>query len=469
MSLLNLILFSNISFAQDSIDSHGFSLMPSQQGLHDGLETFRSQKFSPGASGSAFLLEYAKEPLVLFTEYDNEVVIREPYVDNLMAANLSTFYAFTDDIALGLSVPLVLGDTSLTNESLALGTTRLNGFLNLINNDALDVSLSANLDMPGISNDPSLHSDRFSGGLTAGLSTSTNNETFSLSVNAGLQFNPQLDFYNLKGREVITENVMASYQFHENAAIRAELVGSTSLYKNIELGTESPVEALLSVRALSNDSLGWTLGASKSLTRGVSAATFRVFAGVQLDFGVRNKEECLDCPNSSLEIFSDGEHIIVITDGQVTQELNSGDVVNIPSGTYHVLGVRTPAEELVKVNDDELLLISPIYFDFDKASIKFPDSTEILNALIATLNAHEELTKIEVAGHTDARGTEKYNQDLSQRRVNAVVEYLTAHGISSDRLVPVGYGESDLALVDCKDDYCHQLNRRVRFMIKEQN
>ncbi len=82
-----------------------------------------------------------------------------------------------------------------------------------------------------------------------------------------------------------------------------------------------------------------------------------------------------------------------------------------------------------------------VNFDFDKATLR-PDAVEILNEAISILKKYPEL-QVEVAGHTDAIGTDAYNQKLSERRARAVYDYLTGNGIDAGRLAgPNGYGES---------------------------
>ena len=82
-----------------------------------------------------------------------------------------------------------------------------------------------------------------------------------------------------------------------------------------------------------------------------------------------------------------------------------------------------------------------VNFDFDKSDLR-PDAIAILNEAIEILKRYPDL-KVEVAGHTDSKGTDAYNQALSERRARAVYDYLTSNGIDASRLVgPNGYGES---------------------------
>lgn len=82
-----------------------------------------------------------------------------------------------------------------------------------------------------------------------------------------------------------------------------------------------------------------------------------------------------------------------------------------------------------------------VNFDFDKSTLR-PDAVAILNEAIEILKRYPDL-KVEVAGHTDSKGTDAYNQALSERRAKTVYDYLTGNGVDASRLVgPNGYGES---------------------------
>ena len=98
----------------------------------------------------------------------------------------------------------------------------------------------------------------------------------------------------------------------------------------------------------------------------------------------------------------------------------------------------TPAG--ARVNEYGCWVIDNIKFDFDKADIK-PEFHDELN-FVAEILARNYETKIEVGGHTDNVGSEKYNQALSERRANAVMEYLVSKGVGKYRISAKGYGLS---------------------------
>ncbi len=108
-----------------------------------------------------------------------------------------------------------------------------------------------------------------------------------------------------------------------------------------------------------------------------------------------------------------------------------------------------------------------IYYNFNDATLR-PDARKDLDLLISLLK-QQPTVKIELASHTDARGTARYNEDLSQRRADGVVEYLIEKGIAKDRLSPVGYGESEPRNrcrdgVNCTEQE-HARNRRTEVRI----
>lgn len=135
------------------------------------------------------------------------------------------------------------------------------------------------------------------------------------------------------------------------------------------------------------------------------------------------------------------------------------------------------------------VLIDNIFYDFDKATLR-PESMASLDELIKLLNENPNVT-IELSAHCDYRGPAAYNKDLSQRRAEAVVEYLIAHGIDRQRLSPVGYGKEKpkvarkkltekypflkvddvlteefiLKLDPEQQEICNQLNRRTEFIV----
>jgi hypothetical protein len=113
------------------------------------------------------------------------------------------------------------------------------------------------------------------------------------------------------------------------------------------------------------------------------------------------------------------------------------------------------------------IIIKGILYDLASADLK-PESIERLDTINKTLSDNPTFV-IEIASHTDSRADSTYNNQLSLRRAQSVVNYLVSKGIESERLRPRGYGESKL-LNECKDgvtcpEEMHALNRRTTFSI----
>ncbi|MCC9167353.1 OmpA family protein [Pontibacter harenae] len=113
------------------------------------------------------------------------------------------------------------------------------------------------------------------------------------------------------------------------------------------------------------------------------------------------------------------------------------------------------------------IVLENIYYDLDKWDIR-PDAAKELDKLVQTLKDNPRIS-IELSSHTDSRQTHWYNQMLSELRAQAAVDYLILKGISKERLVAQGYGETQL-LNRCSDgvlcsEYEHQRNRRTEFKI----
>lgn len=121
-------------------------------------------------------------------------------------------------------------------------------------------------------------------------------------------------------------------------------------------------------------------------------------------------------------------------------------------------------QALVVVTDCEVKITQQIHFAYNKAVIK-PESYPILDAVIEVL-ARNESIRLEIQGHTDDRGSDAYNKQLSDQRAHAVRKYLVSHGIAPARLESKGYGEERPIVANASEPN-RALNRRVQFMRTE--
>ncbi|MEY3368826.1 MAG: hypothetical protein RI973_1981 [Bacteroidota bacterium] len=132
--------------------------------------------------------------------------------------------------------------------------------------------------------------------------------------------------------------------------------------------------------------------------------------------------------------------------------------------------VRTFELEIVldRIYLNREIVLEDIYYDFDKWDIR-EDARPTLDKLARDLELNPSL-RIQLSSHTDCRGNDGYNLELSQRRAQSAVDYLISKGISAERLQARGFGESQPKAA-CICSRCtegeHQVNRRTAFAILE--
>jgi OOP family OmpA-OmpF porin len=118
-----------------------------------------------------------------------------------------------------------------------------------------------------------------------------------------------------------------------------------------------------------------------------------------------------------------------------------------------------------RIEEGQIRILEQVQFKHDSAEI-LPVSEPTLQAVLAILNAHAEITRISVEGHTDNVGTAAYNKTLSHDRAESVVQWLVAHGVASKRLTSTGFG-LELPIAPNDTDKGREKNRRVEFHIRE--
>lgn len=125
-------------------------------------------------------------------------------------------------------------------------------------------------------------------------------------------------------------------------------------------------------------------------------------------------------------------------------------------------------KDVVRDKDRLIIKTAPIYFDYNMWYIR-KESKVVLGRVVELMKKYPGMV-IEIGSHTDSRGNEKFNADLSQKRANSTREFIIQSGVEAKRVTAKGYGES-VPIIKCKtDDACseeeHELNRRSEFVIK---
>lgn len=120
-------------------------------------------------------------------------------------------------------------------------------------------------------------------------------------------------------------------------------------------------------------------------------------------------------------------------------------------------------EDGVHFEGSRLVIPRKIQFANDSAEI-LPESNGLLDSITALLRRSGSVSTLIVTGHTDVRGSEEDNQDLSERRAAAVVAALRERGLTIN-ITSAGRGESEPLCTE-ETDECHEQNRRVDFVVE---
>ena len=136
---------------------------------------------------------------------------------------------------------------------------------------------------------------------------------------------------------------------------------------------------------------------------------------------------------------------------------------------YLILESYADAEERIKENEigEVQVDLEKIFFDFNKWDIR-PDAAETLQTLVDLMKKYPEM-EVEVSAHTDARGPDEYNLNLSKKRASSTLDYLVSQGIEEERLKSIGYGEMQPLNKCIKEGICtdqeYDINRRCEFTL----
>ncbi|MEO7113705.1 MAG: OmpA family protein [Polyangiaceae bacterium] len=128
---------------------------------------------------------------------------------------------------------------------------------------------------------------------------------------------------------------------------------------------------------------------------------------------------------------------------------------------------KRPKKSLVDVGKDEIKIKQQVQFATDSATI-LPESLQLMTEIADAFVRNPWIKRVEVQGHTDNTGTADHNKILSEQRADAVREWLISHGVSADRLVSHGYGQTK-PLVPNVTTANKARNRRVQFIILDKD
>lgn len=282
------------------------------------------------------------------------------------------------------------------------------------------------------------------GGLDI-FSTRGGRNVWSAPVNLGSPLNSPADDFSyvaIRDTELVREGFLSSN--------RAGGVGEDDIYSFV-LNKPQPIVLVL-VGKVTHKSTGAALGGAEVELRGQDGAVLgRVSSQLDGTFSFPIDTGLRYLVHGSLTKFSP----------------DSSGVSSLGIVKSDTLWTELVLEPELYVG--KTFVLEDLYYDFDKHNIR-ADAALVLDRLVATMNEYPSL-KIELSSHTDSRGSDAYNMALSDRRAKSAVAYLISKGISADRMIAKGYGETMLVNecsngVNCTEEQ-HQSNRRTEVKVLE--
>ncbi|MCA9559913.1 MAG: OmpA family protein [Myxococcales bacterium] len=164
------------------------------------------------------------------------------------------------------------------------------------------------------------------------------------------------------------------------------------------------------------------------------------------------------CPDPD----NDKDGILDVNDGCPLQP----ETVNEFEDTDGCPDEKPAGPVLVRITREKIEILQKVFFATNKAVI-LRKSYPVLDQVADVMKRHPYIKKVRVEGHTDSRGSDRYNKKLSQLRADSVKKYLIGQGVEPERLESVGYGEEQ-PIDDNRTSDGRANNRRVEFTITEQ-
>jgi len=280
-----------------------------------------------------------------------------------------------------------------------------------------------------------------------------------IPLNVGYKTNFQQDVPSLGVGNQLTFGVAVQALLGQDRfMLTVETFGRTSADRTNGFGgiQESPVEILGGFKFLHPKGFATGFAGTGGVTAGYGNPDWRLIGMIGYTMpGKQSPAETEPEPEPEPEPDTDGDGILDLDDA-------------CPNEPGPPENDGCPVEQQVVIESSRIEIIDKIYFDFDSARLQ-ERSYVVLDGIAEVLADHPEIVNVRVEGHTDARGPAEYNMKLSQRRAASVVRYLVQRGgVSKDRVVAQGFGETEPLVPDAQTDEEHARNRRVEFHTTEE-
>ena len=305
------------------------------------------------------------------------------------------------------------------------------------------------------------------GGWFEVLGTFNVGEYVRIPLNVGYKTNFRQDVPSLEiGNQLTFGAAVQVLLGQERFMFTMEAFGRTAAGSGTGFGgsQESPVELLGGFKYLHAKGFAVGIAGTGGVTSGYGNPDWRMIG--MLGYTMPAKEAI-----AVADTDTDGDGIVDELDARPDPD-RDGDGVpdridNCPDEPGLVENQGCPEEQHVVIEDSRVEILDKLYFNSDSAQLQ-RRSHAVLDNVAEVLNAHPEISIIHVEGHTDWTGPSAYNMRLSLRRAESVARYLVDEGgVSKDRLIAEGFGETQPLVPDAKTKMALAQNRRVELHFDE--
>jgi outer membrane protein OmpA-like peptidoglycan-associated protein len=445
------------------------------------LDTLDMRGHLRPAIGADF--DWGHKPLLLYDTNGNQV---GSVVSDQMFVHLGASLVLWDRLRFGFNLPIAVvnaGDGATLGgvayprpTSPALGDLRLGGDVRIVGEyrSPFTLAAGASLYVPtGSQNDYT--SDGVVRAVVPHVNASGELGAFAYAAKVGFELRRSETVAGVRLGDDFLFGLAAGVRLADGKLLLGpELYGSTVVEGGAFRTAATPLELLLGGHYQFADDWRAGIGFGPGLVRGDGAPLFRAVASIEWapayngkgdrdNDGVPDDEDA--CPNTAGVKSSDPSK-----NGCPSEDRDNDGVPDAQDACPDQPGRPSPDPKkngcpLVRIEEQQIKITEQIKFKTDSAEI-LPESDEVLTGIRDTLKTHPEIKKVRVEGHTDATGSPGYNKELSQKRAEAVSDWLTQHGIDKGRLQGVGMGQ-DRPIDTNETEEGRRNNRRVEFHIVE--
>ncbi len=410
-----------------TINSHGFRFSDTLEsvGMEDGMGSSSEliQSKHPFLFRASF--DYAHDSLSA-TDLQNANFVS--FVDHLYSVSVGASAILHPRVLIGFTAPIHYVELSsayvsgqFDQSARKMGDMWVHAKLRLTSDQSkINVAFRPHLSIPTGSNSYFVSDDSF--GMGGRMIIDTTLGRWKWMAHAGFSHASGAQFLSIDHRNLVDAGVGFFYRINQKFGWNAEWLQSISV-PNIE-GGQNPTQVNLSIRYDTGATKVFAGGGVQGFEFNNGSRPYMFFAGIKLPFGAKKTAESA----ATATVMTSPE---IVVDSQLAQAI-------------------------------ETIQTMVVYFDNNRAKVK-SEHHEMLNQAARLMNeSNAKIQYLVMHGHADPRGDDSYNKRLSQRRAQAVKEYLMGQGVNEHSILIDGYGES---LPKTTEEKEYRTNRRVEFQV----